>query len=100
MDDKCYARLSPRHLGMAGGLIWGFGIFFVTLMALGMPGYGKAFLESINSVYPGTSVSFSGGILGLIWGTVDGFIGFFLIAWLYNWMISICPFLNRDKDKK
>lgn len=38
----------------------------------------------MSSIYVGTSASWGGAFIGLVWGFVDGFIGFWLIALVYN----------------
>jgi hypothetical protein len=47
-------------------------------------GYSTEFLNLIASIYPGYSISWSGSIVGLAYGFADGFVGLFLLAWLYN----------------
>jgi hypothetical protein len=79
---KTAQRLDVIRLGVAGGLVWGFSVFFLTLIASGT-GYGVEFL-SILSFYPGYEISFGGSAVGFIWGFVDGFIGLGLLAWIYN----------------
>ena len=47
-------------------------------------GYGAESLFSLADLYPGFRVTVGGSLLGLVYGFMSGFIGFFLLAWLYN----------------
>jgi hypothetical protein len=77
-------KLNARALGFACGAIWGLAVLFTTLISLWSAGsYGKEFLNML-SIYPGYSITSIGAILGLCYGFVDGFIGGWLIAHLYN----------------
>ncbi len=75
-------KLRIRALGMAFGIVWGLGIFLITLWDVWL-GFGLT-LSHLRHIYLGYSVSYPGAIVGLIWGFVDGFICGVLIAWLYN----------------
>lgn len=75
-------RIDGLRLAVAGGLVWGLALFFLTLIAAGT-GYGADFLN-IFSFYPGYEISFWGSPVGFIWGFVDGFIMLGLLAWFYN----------------
>lgn len=48
--------------------------------------YGQQFLQTMSSVYPGyhATRSIAGVVVGTLHGTVDGFIGGAIFAWLYN----------------
>jgi len=76
-------ELRKRNLGFALGLTWGLGLMLGTwwLLLMGSPGGSIA---KLGVFYIGYSYSFVGGIIGLIWGFVDGFICGVLIAWFYN----------------
>jgi hypothetical protein len=75
-------RIDGVRLGIAGGIVIGLAVFFLTVIAV-TTGQGSEFLE-IFKFYPGYAVTGSGAALGFIWGFVDGFIGFALLGWLYN----------------
>lgn len=75
--------LNAKNLGLAGGVIWSLCIFICTLVSL-PTGYAKAFLDVLVSIYPGYQVSWAGSFLGLFYGFVDGFLGLFILAWIYN----------------
>lgn len=79
--------LQAKKLGLAGGIIWGLCLFFTTIISI-YTGYAKTFLALMSDIYLGYSISGWGCVLGLIYGFLDGFIGLFLLAWLYNKMIK------------
>jgi hypothetical protein len=76
-------KLNIKALGLSTGIVWGIGIFLLTLWFLVMGYEGKTLLK-LSKVYLGYSVSYLGALVGLIWGFVDGFIGGAVVAWLYN----------------
>lgn len=57
-------------------------VFLMALLA--MIGYGKQIVSVIGSVYIGYDASIVGAILGLVYGFVDGLIGLYIFAILYN----------------
>lgn len=81
-NGKCCAL----SLGLAFGVLWAGAILLTGVMNHLSPPYGDQFLGLVDSVYPGYNAQTGLGnlSLGVIWGFVDGFIGGFLLAWLYN----------------
>jgi len=79
-----YSRIDAVKFGLAGGVLTGFGVAFVTLA--GIYGDFAAFTSLISAGYGflGYSVSGLGVVLGAVYGFVDGFVGTFVFAWLYN----------------
>lgn len=79
-------KLSIKGAALAAGLLWGGCILFVGAIGLAAPGYGKAFLDSIASVYPGydNTGSILEVLVGTVYGLLDGAIAGALFAWLYN----------------
>jgi hypothetical protein len=79
-------RLSAKALGLAFGIVWAVGILFVGLVNLAAPSYGAAFLQLASSIYPGfhNSRHFLDVLVGTGYGFVDGGIGGWIFAWLYN----------------
>ena len=76
--NKC----QPLALGIAIGVLWSVSIFFAAIAA--MFGWGTAFVQVIASFYIGYGASIGGAIIGAIWAAVDGFVGGYLLAWIYN----------------
>lgn len=81
-------KLNVVALALAGGLMWGVVLFLFTLTATAT-GYGREFVDLVVSVYPGFSISYIGAFIGLIYGFVDAFVGFAVLAWLYNRFAAI-----------
>lgn len=77
--------IKPVKLGVAAGLVWGVAVFLTTLFAT-WTAYGKAFIQVMMSMYIGLDFSWGGAFIGFIWGFVYVFIGFGILAWLYNKM--------------
>jgi len=75
-------KLDKKALGLACGLLWGGGLAFATLWVL-LRGGGEH-LALLGRFYVGYSVSPLGVLIGLAYAFVDGFIGGWLLAWLYN----------------
>ncbi len=78
-------KLNVKALALAGGLVWGLGLFFLTWWVIMLDGAtGEATL--IGRLYRGYSISPAGSVIGLAWGLADGAIGGAIFAWLYNWL--------------
>ena len=75
--------IKSTKLGLAGGILWGACMFVTTILAI-CCGYGKNWLMMMGDVYPGYTISAGGSIVGLIYGFIDGYVGLFLLGWLYN----------------
>ncbi len=79
-------KLNLKALTLTAGLLWGGAILFVSLLNLMSPDYGRAFLETVASVYPGYE-PFGGVesvVIGSLIGFVDGAIAGAIFGWLYN----------------
>lgn len=75
--------LNARRLGLSGGILWAVSMFIMTWASI-LWDYGTPFLDLVKSFYIGYEVSPIGSVIGLGYGFLDGFIGLFLLAWLYN----------------
>ncbi len=76
-------ELRKRALGIAVGLVWGLTIMLATWWLLLNNATGET-ISKLSKIYLGYSYTWGGAVIGLLWGFVDGFIGGFLIAWIYN----------------
>ncbi|NGX53392.1 MAG: hypothetical protein K1000chlam4_00103 [Chlamydiae bacterium] len=76
-------RLHAGKLGLAGGILWGLTLFIMTWISM-YTGYGMFWLAQWMDVYPGFDFSIVGTFVGLGYGFADGFVGLFIIAWIYN----------------
>ena len=68
--------------GVALGIVWGLSMLIAGWTSIF--GWGAMFVNTMSSVYLGYIPSFGGGIVGAIWGFVDGFIGGVLLSFIYN----------------
>lgn len=75
--------LDPKRLSLAGGIVAGIWFFFLTLFAF-FTGYGVMGLTVLSDLYPGYTISWGGAFVGLIYGFVEGYIFFCVLARLYN----------------
>lgn len=76
-------KLDAKRLGLAGGVLWGAVMFFCTLISI-QTGYAQGWLVAFCDIYPGYEMSTKGSFIGLVYGFVDGFVGLYILAWLYN----------------
>ena len=78
-------RLNVKALSLTSGLLWGFGLLFITWWIMLFEG-ATGEVTLIGQVYRGYCISPLGSIIGLIWGFVDGLIGGAIFAWVYNFV--------------
>jgi len=78
-------KLDSKAMGLSIGLLWGGAVLLVGVVNVVSGGYGSSFLNGVASIYPGYEVGgFGSVIIAALYAVVDGFIGGFLLAWLYN----------------
>lgn len=78
-------QINSKCLGLAGGILWGLCMFGTTLIS-SATGYASGFMEMMAGIYPGYWVGVGGAFVGLVYGFLDGFIGLFVFAVLYNFL--------------
>jgi hypothetical protein len=76
-------KLNVKAFALAFGLMWGFGLFFLTWWIMMFDGATNE-MTFIGHVYRGYTVSPAGSVIGLLWALIDGWIGGAIFAWLYN----------------
>ena len=76
-------KLNVKSFGLTCGLLWGFGLMFLTWWIMLFEGSTGA-TTFIGRIYQGYNISIVGSLLGLVWGFFDGLIGGAIFAWLYN----------------
>jgi len=83
-------KLDAMKFGIAGGAI---SALFVMMLALGSAfmGWGTGLLDSLATMYVGYKAGFVGGLIGAVWAFVEGFVTFYLLAWVYD-------YLQREKS--
>jgi hypothetical protein len=80
-------KLNVKAFALAFGLIWGFGLFFLTWWIMAFDG-ATGEVMFIGRVYRGYTISPTGSLIGLAWALIDGSIGGAIFAWLYNLIAS------------
>jgi len=78
-------RLNVKALAVTCGLLWGFGLLFITWWIMLFEG-ATGEVTLIGQVYRGYCISPVGSVFGLIWGLIDGLIGGAIFAWVYNFV--------------
>ena len=76
-------RLNKNAFALTCGVIWGATVLLATAWLL-IFGFEGTLMQQLDHFYFGYSVSWLGAVVGGIWGFVDGCIGGFIFAWLYN----------------
>jgi hypothetical protein len=79
-------KINITALALTAGLFWGATIFIVASASVIWPGYGRAFLELVASLYPGyrPGPAFGTVITGTLYSLVDGTIAGAVFGLLYN----------------
>jgi hypothetical protein len=80
-------KFKPVKFGFVVGIFWAFVVFVVALANLFFPGYGVAFLELIDGIYPGYTFGqwgFMGCVVAALYSLLDGFIAGLIFGWLFN----------------
>jgi len=75
-------RLDIKGLALGMGISWAACMLFVGWVSAF--GWGVKFVEMMSSAYIGFAPTFLGGIIGAVWGFIDGAIGGAIIAFVYN----------------
>lgn len=95
------AGLNPLRLGLAAGIVWGVSMFLMTLIAI-PTGYAYEWLGLMANIYPGYTISYMGSLVGLIYGFFDGFVGLFVLGWLYNNLplLALAKLMEKRRSRK
>ncbi len=77
---------NTRAFSWTFAIFWSFCLLCVGLPSLAGYGYGGALLEVAASIYPGFEADGTVGdlLLGVVFALIDGAIGGWLFAWVYN----------------
>jgi len=79
-------KFNTKALAVTSGVLWGLAMLVTGLGNLIWGNYGRQFLQTMSSVYPGyhATRSVSEVVVGTLYGVVDGLVGGAIFAWLYN----------------
>ena len=75
--------LKIRAFGLACGVLSAFAMLAMTWWLV-VAGGGGIFGAFVGRFYLGSSITWLGGVIGAVYGFVDGMIGGAVFAWLYN----------------
>ena len=86
-------KLNIIAFAVAAGVFWGGGILLMAGANLIWPGYGRAFLDVVASMYPGYHPGAGPGsvVTAALYGLVDGAGTGAVFAWLYNFVARRRP---------
>lgn len=76
-------KLNMKKLALAFGISWALYVIFIAWVA-GTIGWGDKIVSVLGSLYRGYDTSFIGGLIGGVWGFVDGAICGIIVSWVYN----------------
>ncbi len=89
-----FARLDPVAMGLAVGMVCGFGLFFTTAVSLLEGGDAVELrLDLLQHYLIGYRVTWAGALVGFIEATVVGYVFGCVFAWLHNALINSYIFL-------
>ncbi len=85
-------KLAIRPLTITCAILWGGSILLCGLANMQWPPYGEAFLQMIDSIYPGYHMdgTLGSAVVGSLYGVVDGAVGGLIFGLLYNLLVSKC----------
>lgn len=83
-------KVSALALGLTLGTLWGLAMCLIGIAHAIYPGYGREFFEVMGSIYPGMSSAGSllNIVVAVVYGVVDGFLGGYVMAVVYNFFAS------------
>ena len=97
--QRLFPRAHKSALGLAFGLICGFGLFAITALhvASGLRRGGLP-LYLLDRFFHGYEVTWPGAFIGLAWGFAVGFIGGWLLGFVHNFTVGMWLFVIRTKQ--
>jgi len=90
VNNKKCTRICVVSLGIALGVAKGLGMMLFA-WAGWLWGHGVTMIDQVGLMYHGFAPTFKGGLVGLGWGFLCGFILGVVIAFVYNLCVSCCP---------
>lgn len=83
-------KISSLALGLTLGILWGAAMCVIGAIHAMFPAYGAEFFQLMASIYPGITGTgaLSDIVVATLYGLLDGFFFGFLMAWLYNLVLT------------
>lgn len=88
-------RLSVMAFAFALGITNGLGMLLLAVAGLYW-GYGVVTIQEVSLLYHGYAATWEGGLYGLGWGFLDGFVFGLVLSLIYNMCLCCCS-AKRDK---
>ena len=83
--ERSIANLRAGIVAIVTGMVGGFALFAATLWLVIKGGANVGIhLGLLRSYYPGYSVTWTGSLVGFVYGALTGAILGWFVAWLYN----------------
>jgi len=84
-------KLSIRALAATAAIGWGLIVFLCGIANMIWPSYAAAFLQLIDSIYPGYhhTGAFGSVIVATLYAVVDGAIIAAVLGWIYNRFVGV-----------
>lgn len=79
-------QLNALAAALSMGSLWSISMLLCTLFAMQFE-YADQFMTLMTDVYPGYELTGKGAVIGMLYGFADGFLGGYLIVWLYNFFV-------------
>jgi hypothetical protein len=76
-------KLNVKAFALTCGLMWGFGLFFLTWWIIAFDGTSTQ-LTFIGRLYRGYTLTPMGSLIGLVWAFFDALVGGAIFALVYN----------------
>lgn len=94
---RAFAPLHKRAFGTAVGLAAGLALALATVLAV-LRGTDIG-LHLLDEYFYGYAVSWSGAVVGLLWGFFVGFVGGWFMAFCRNLALAISMFISRTRGE-
>jgi len=81
--------LHPKATAIAFGGTCAVGVLLLALISMIQGSYGNTLISILSTVYIGYDNTIPGAVLGSIWAFVDGGIGGYIFALIYNKSLTV-----------
>lgn len=92
-----FAPIDKRAFGAAIGVASGLLVFAITSRDIAARSPSTAGLSLLDQYFPGYSVSWTGALIGLMWGMALGFCAGWFVAFARNLVLAISLFMIRTR---
>jgi len=87
--ERAVVRMRARIMAVVFGMVGGTGVFLATAWLLVRGGIEVGLhLRLLGNYFPGYTVSWSGAVLGFLYGAAAGALLGYAVAWIYNRIVD------------